>query len=97
MPFAYAGTRRRRNRDRRRTHDALDAKTTQPDRAGTTDARRDGDARDAASPNASTVNARGAANTSPSHSEAAPRRGVDSDDPADPGNRDPERDPNRDR
>ncbi len=25
MPFAYAGTRRRRNRDRRRTHDAIGA------------------------------------------------------------------------
>ncbi|RZT39078.1 hypothetical protein [Cupriavidus agavae] len=33
MPFAYAGTRRRRNRDRRRAHDANDAKPSDPDRA----------------------------------------------------------------
>ncbi len=45
MPFAYAGTRRRRNRDRRRTHDSQETSTAQQERESTrpADAREERD------------------------------------------------------
>lgn len=51
MPFAYAGTRRRRQRDRRRTHDELDKNALQgrADTAGNEGPRADAGVQPAAS------------------------------------------------
>ncbi|MDT6961816.1 MULTISPECIES: hypothetical protein [unclassified Cupriavidus] len=87
MPFAYAGTRRRRNRDRRRAHDTLESSAAQPDGTRPTEAREERDptaTRRAADEERATAR-------EPQRGEMPP--GVGSEDLLDPGSRDPDAPP----
>lgn len=87
MPFAYAGTRRRRNRDRRRSHDTLESSAAQPDSARPTDAR---DERDPTRTRSAPDEERATASQG-QRGEMPP--GVGSEDLLDPGSRDPDAPP----
>jgi hypothetical protein len=95
MPFAYAGTRRRRNRDRRRTHESPENNAATQNREGAPDAR---DAREERDPLATR---RASSEESPGAGEgqrATTRQedqpaGIGSQDLLDPGSRDPDAPP----
>lgn len=94
MPFAYAGTRRRRNRDRRRAHDAPEHSAGTQNREGSPDAREERDP---------TATRRASSEESPTMHEArrnnaAGQEGksgeeIGSQDLHDPGSRDPDAPP----
>lgn len=97
MPFAYAGTRRRRNRDRRRSHDAITADTG--DRRENPQTPQSGPQ----SNSGSESNSRPQSNSGPQSNPLAERGkqeerghappGVDEQDLHDPGSRDPDAPP----
>lgn len=81
MPFAYAGTRRRRNRDRRRGHDTPESSNPQ-NREGSPDARSEHDpmaARRASSEESPAGRAEGRSSAESSVESESPdsREGVD--------------------
>lgn len=98
MPFAYAGTRRRRNRDRRRAHESPENNAATRDREGAPDAR---DARDAREERDPLATRRAASEESPGAREgqrATTRQedqpaGIGSQDLLDPGSREPDAPP----
>lgn len=98
MPFAYAGTRRRRNRDRRRTHESPANNAATQSREGTPDAREGREARDERDPLATR---RASSEESPVAREGQrattrqedPPAGIGSQDLLDPGSRDPDAPP----
>lgn len=85
MPFAYAGTRRRRNRDRRRAHDTMAADSGKPEAAKAGEGPLS-ERRVMPTPDGEHDTVRRAR-----QGEMPP--GVDGDDLSDPGNRDPDAPP----
>lgn len=93
MPFAYAGTRRRRNRDRRRAHDAPENSPGTQNREGAPDAREERDptaTRRASSEESPTMHESRRHNATGQESKS---EGIGSEDLHDPGSRDPDAPP----
>lgn len=101
MPFAYAGTRRRRNRDRRRAHESPENNAATRDREGAPDARDSRDARDAREERDPLATRRASSEESPGAREGQrattrqedPPAGIGSQDLLDPGSREPDAPP----
>ncbi|GJG96975.1 hypothetical protein [Cupriavidus pauculus] len=87
MPFAYAGTRRRRNRDRRRSPDSLENPATPQKREAAPDAREERD------PLATRKASNEESPTARKDERGEMQPGVGSEDLVDPGNRDPDAPP----
>ncbi|WP_066740021.1 hypothetical protein [Cupriavidus sp. D384] len=95
MPFAYAGTRRRRNRDRRRTHESPENSAASQSRENGPDAREERDplvTRRASGEESPADREAQRATTGPDNQADKPA-GIGSQDLHDPGSREPDAPP----